>query len=116
MRELSLPWVHLGINSYSRLEDYYNIVKYGKYSGQGTLACQQFRAADGSAAFPYFLNPSEQWSEGTEYITLYPNVLPGVQRDHALAIILEPKAHNKTVEHLYIFTTRLRPQIQKTVR
>ena len=24
-----LPWVHPGLNSYSRLEDHYNIVKYG---------------------------------------------------------------------------------------
>ena len=47
-----LPWVHPGLNSYSRLEDHYNIVKYGKYSGQGTLVYQQFRAEDGSAAFP----------------------------------------------------------------
>ena len=32
-----LPWVHPGLNSYSRLEDHYNIVEYGQYSGQGTL-------------------------------------------------------------------------------
>ena len=98
-----LPWVHPGLNSYSRLDDHYNIVKYGKYSGQGTLVYQQFRAEDGSAAFPDFPNLSEQWNEGAEYITLYPNVLLGVQRDHAFAIILEPKAHNKTVEHIHFY-------------
>jgi len=26
-----------------------------------------------------------------------------VQRDHAFAIILEPKAHNKTVEHIHFY-------------
>ena len=71
--------MHPGLNSYSRLEDHYNIVKYGEYSGQGTLVYQPFRAEDGSAAFPDFSNLSEQWNEGAEYITLYPNVLLGVQ-------------------------------------
>ena len=98
-----LPCTHPGLNSYSRLEDHYNIVKYGKYSGQGKLVYQQFRAADGSAAFPDFPNLSEQWNEGAEYITLYPNVLLGVQRDHTFTIILEPKAHNKTVEHIHLY-------------
>ena len=98
-----LPWIHPGLNSYSRLEDHYNIVKYGKYSGQGTLVYRQFRDEDGSTAFPDFPNLSEQWNEGAEYITVYPNVLLGVQRDHAFAIILEPKAHNKTVEHIHFY-------------
>ena len=29
-----LPWVHPGLNSYSKLEDHENIVNYGNYSGQ----------------------------------------------------------------------------------
>jgi len=98
-----LPWVHPGLNSYSRLEDHYNIVEYGKFSGQGTLVYRQFKAEDGSAAFPDFPKLSEQWNEGAEYITVYPNVLLGVQRDHAFAIVLEPKAHNKTVEHIHLY-------------
>jgi len=98
-----LPWVHPGLNSYSRLEDHYNIVKYGQYSGQGTLVYQQFRAKDGSPSFPDFPNLSEQWNEGAEYITVYPNVLLGVQRDHAFAIVLEPRAHNKTVEYIHFY-------------
>jgi acetolactate synthase small subunit len=32
-----LPWVHPGLNSYSRLEDHYHIEVPGAYSGQGTL-------------------------------------------------------------------------------
>ncbi|HAB76197.1 MAG TPA: (2Fe-2S)-binding protein, partial [Planktomarina temperata] len=98
-----LPWVHPGLNSYSRLEDHYNIVEYGKFSGQGTLVYRQFKAEDGSAAFPDFPNLSEKWNEGAEYITVYPNVLLGVQRDHAFAIVLEPKAHDKTVEHIHLY-------------
>ena len=98
-----LPWVHPGLNSYSRLEDHYNIVEYGKYSGQGTLVYRQFQAEDGTAAFPDFPDLSEQWNEGAEYIAVYPNVLLGVQRDHSYAIVLEPRAYNKTVEHIHFY-------------
>ena len=98
-----LPWVHPGLNSYSRLEDHYNIVEYGKFSGQGTLVYRQLKAEDGSAAFPNFPKLSEQWNEGAEYITVYPNVLLGVQCDHAFTIVLEPKAYNKTVEHIHLY-------------
>lgn len=98
-----LPWVHPGLNSYSRLEDHYNIVKYGKFSGQGTLLYSQFKDKSGQAAFPDFPNLSEKWDKGAEYITVYPNVLLGVQRDHAFAIIVEPKCYNETVEHIHFY-------------
>ena len=98
-----LPWVHPGLNSYLRLEDHYNIVEYDKFSGQGTLVYQQFKAKDGFAAFSDSPNLSEQWNEGAEYITVYPNVLLGVQRDQAFAIVLEPRAHNKTIEHIHLY-------------
>ena len=78
-------------------------MEYGKYSGQGTLVYGQLRAKDGSTAFPDFPNLSARWNEGAEYITLYPNVLLGVQRDHAFATILEPKAHTKTIEHIHLY-------------
>ncbi|MFT7454384.1 MAG: choline monooxygenase [Saprospiraceae bacterium] len=34
-----------------------------------------------------------------EYITVFPNVLLGIQADHTFAIVLEPVANNHTVEH-----------------
>ncbi|MGV6839742.1 MAG: aromatic ring-hydroxylating oxygenase subunit alpha [Planktomarina sp.] len=98
-----LPWVHPGLNSYSRLEDHYNIAEYGKYSGQGTLVYSQFTQADGSAAFPDFEGLSDKWKTGAEYVALYPNVLLGAQRDHAFAIVLEPKAMDRTVEHIHLY-------------
>jgi phenylpropionate dioxygenase-like ring-hydroxylating dioxygenase large terminal subunit len=45
-----LPWVHPGLNSYSRLEDHYNIEVPGRYSGQGTLVYRQLRGADGRSS------------------------------------------------------------------
>ena len=36
-----LPWIHPGLNSYSRLEDHYHIEEPGLFSGQGTLVYRQ---------------------------------------------------------------------------
>ena len=103
-----LPWVHPGLNSYSRLEDHYNI-EAGGHSGQGTRVYRRMKAEDGSV-FPDFRNISDKWDEAAEYIALYPNVLFGVHRDHAFAIILDPVAVDRTVEHieLYYATERTR--------
>ena len=48
-----LPWVHPGLNSYSRLEDHYNIEIPGRFSGQGTLVYRPTIEADG-LKFPDF--------------------------------------------------------------
>ena len=48
-----LPWVHPGLNSYSRLEDHYHIEQPGQFSGQGTLVYRQLTGEDG-ATFPDF--------------------------------------------------------------
>lgn len=97
-----LPWVHPGLNSYSRLEDHYNIENHGRFSGQGTLVYRQLRGDNGET-FPDFAGLSDFWNEGAEYIALYPNVLLGAQRDHAFAIILEPKATDRTAEHIHLY-------------
>ncbi len=97
-----LPWVHPSLNSYSRLEDHYNIEEPGAFSGQGTLVYRQLTGSNG-ATFPDFEGLSSKWDEGAEYICLYPNVLLAAQREHAYAIILEPVAHNRTVEHVHIY-------------
>lgn len=97
-----LPWIHPGLNSYSRLEDHYNIEEYGKYSGQGTLVYRQITGKN-DVRFPDFDALSEKWDTGGEYIAVYPNVLLGAQRDHCFSIILEPVAQDKTREHIHLF-------------
>lgn len=97
-----LPWVHPGLNSYSRLEDHYNIQENGRYSGQGTLVYRQLNGEDGTV-FPDFADLSDAWDTGAEYITVFPNVLLGVHRDHTFAIVLEPKEQGKTQEHVEIY-------------
>ena len=97
-----LPWVHPGLNSYSRLEDHYNIEEKGQYSGQGTLVYRQLKDDEG-AVFPDFSDLSSKWDEAAEYIAAFPNVLFGVHRDHAFAIILVPEAHDKTTEQIHLY-------------
>ena len=97
-----LPWVHPGLNSYSRLEDHYHIEGRGHFSGQGSVVYRQLKGED-STVMPDFAGLSEQWNEGAEYVALYPNVLLGVQRDHAFAIILEAVACERTIEHVALY-------------
>ncbi|SEW29381.1 Phenylpropionate dioxygenase, large terminal subunit [Cognatiyoonia koreensis] len=97
-----LPWVHPGLNSYSRLEDHYNIAERGKYSGQGTKVYQQLKGDQGEV-FPDIPNVDDKWKEGGEYVAVYPNVLLGVQRDHTFAIVLEPVDTEETHEHIALY-------------
>lgn len=99
-----LPWVHPGLNSYSRLEDHYHIENPGAYSGQGTLVYRQL-AGDNGEVFADFEGLSDKWDTAAEYIAVYPNVLLGVHRDHSFAIVLVPEAQDRTVEHVHLYYT-----------
>jgi len=93
-----LPWVHPALNTYSRLEDHYNVLGYEGFSGQGSLA---YRLSDvAGTKLPCF----EQWPADklchAEYFSLYPNVLLGFQADHVYAIILTPQGPGATHEEL----------------
>ena len=97
-----LPWVHPGLNSYSRLEDHYHIEEPGQFSGQGTLVYRQLKD-DAGKTFPDFEDVGAKWDEQAEYIAVYPNVLLGVHRDHAFTIILEAKGTEETLEHVHLY-------------
>lgn len=97
-----LPWIHPGLNSYSRLEDHYHIEAPLAFSGQGTTVYRQIEGDDG-AVFPDFEGLSDKRYKGAEYICLYPNVLFAAQREHAYAIILEPVATGQTREHVHLY-------------
>jgi phenylpropionate dioxygenase-like ring-hydroxylating dioxygenase large terminal subunit len=97
-----LPWVHPGLNSYSRLEDHYHIEAQGRFSGQGTWVYRQLKDENGTS-FPDFDGLTENWNTAAEYITVYPNVLMGVHRDHTFAIVLVPEGPERTVEHIHLY-------------
>ena len=71
-----LPWVHPGLNSYSKLEDHYHIEAPGAFSGQGTMVYRQITNEHGET-FPDFDDVGAKWNEQAEYIAAYPNVLDG---------------------------------------
>lgn len=97
-----LPWIHPGLNAYSRLEDHYHIVNEGKYSGQGTTVYDPKLSGNGND-FENFNNLSQKWDKSAEYVALYPNVLLGIHRDHFYAIILQPLDQKTTVEQVEIY-------------
>ncbi|WGW02704.1 aromatic ring-hydroxylating oxygenase subunit alpha [Tropicibacter oceani] len=97
-----LPWVHPGLNSYSRLEDHYNIEQPGAFSGQGTLVYRQVTNENGEP-FPDFDGLSDTWNTAAEYLAIYPNVLLGAHRDHAFAIVLVPEGPERTVENIHLY-------------
>jgi phenylpropionate dioxygenase-like ring-hydroxylating dioxygenase large terminal subunit len=97
-----LPWVHPGLNSYSRLEDHYNIAEQGRFSGQGSTLYRQIKGDDG-AVFPDFPGLSGFWDKGAEYMAVYPNVLLGAQRDHCFVIILQPNGLDSTTEQIHLY-------------
>lgn len=97
-----LPFVHPGLNSYSRLEDHYHIEGPGHYSGQGSYVYNPSLDETGRT-FPNFAGISNKWDQAAEYLALYPNVLLGVHRDHVYNIIITPDAVNKTTEQIEIY-------------
>ena len=108
-----LPWIHPGLNSYSRLEDHYHIEEPDYFSGQGTLVYRQIEGDKGEK-FPDFLKLSDFWKTGAEYIALYPNVLLATQRDHCYVILLLPQGPEKTIERIelyYSFDYSTRPDL-----
>ena len=109
-----LPWVHPGLNSYSRLEDHYHIEEPGAFSGQGTHVYRQLTGEDGTK-FPDFPNLSSKWDTAGEYLTFLPNVMVGVQRDHIFVILLDPVAVDRTIEtaHIYYATPDVDPELRK---
>ena len=97
-----LPWVHPGLNSYSRIEDHYHIEELGSFAGQGTRVYRQITDEHGRQ-FPDFKGLSEFWHRGAEYISFFPNVLFAAQRDHAYVILLLPDGPARTLERVELY-------------
>ena len=97
-----LPFIHPDLNSFSRLEDHYNILDDEGYAGQGSEVYDPQIAADGRR-FPAFENLSEKWDKGAEYCAFFPNVLLGVHNDFSFAIILTPAGPERVIERIELY-------------
>ncbi|MEM7058052.1 MAG: aromatic ring-hydroxylating dioxygenase subunit alpha [Pseudomonadota bacterium] len=99
-----LPWVHPGLNSYSRLEDHYHIETEGPFSGQGVTVYNPSLSDDGRC-FPAFADQDPKWKGAAEYPMFFPNIMIGMQNDHLWGFIVEPITHELSREHVQIFYT-----------
>ena len=96
-----LPWIHPDLNRYSRLEDHYHIMIGEDFGGQGSTAYRLSMEAD--ISLPKFPEWPQDKLEHAEYVAFYPNVLLGLQTDHVYAMIIEPVAQDRSIEHLRLF-------------
>ncbi|MGK0272943.1 MAG: choline monooxygenase [Cocleimonas sp.] len=97
-----LPFIHPDLNSYSRIEDHYNIDEAEGYCGQGTMVYQRVKGDDGTV-LSEFKDLSSKWNEGAEYVTLFPNTILGIHRDHFFVMVLQPKGFETTLEHTHLY-------------
>ena len=97
-----LPWVHPGLNSYSKIEDHYHIQGLpNRFAGQGTTVYNP--RLKGKEKFPCFPNWPKAKHHIAEYVALFPNVMLGIHKDHYYAYWLEPVNHKYTIEHMEIY-------------
>ena len=93
-----LPFIHPELNTYSPLDEHYNLMVDAVASGQGTSTYDLERG--NGASLPRFPGWDPSRLKTGEYLSLYPNTLLGIQADHFFAIILMPEAPDRTRERL----------------
>ena len=97
-----MPFVHPGLNSYSKIDDHYHIQGLpNRFAGQGTFVYNP--RFDNDQEFPTFPGWSKEKIQHAEYVALFPNVMLGIHKDHYYAYWLEPISHNFTKEHMEIY-------------
>ncbi len=93
-----LPFVHPDLNTYSPLDAHYNLTVDPLASGQGTRVYDLTRGS--SKPLPLFSGWDGERLKTAEYLSLYPNVLLGIQADHFFVILLMPESVTQTRERL----------------
>jgi choline monooxygenase len=96
-----LPWVHPGLESISPLEKHgYEMI--GNHAFGATTSEYRINELEENPLPPFpGLNP-DLHNIG-EYPMQFPNVMLGLQRDHFYGIIVDPVAHDRTVERLHVY-------------
>lgn len=96
-----LPSIHPGLNSYSKMEDHYNVFVEGCGSGQASL--KYAPPAVGGKRLPEFKDIPPHLEGRAEYLTLFPNLMIGTHPEYFFAITAEPVAPDRTRERFYLF-------------
>lgn len=95
-----LPWVHPALNSYSPLDQHFNITDGDGMSGQATRVYELASVA--GTKLPLIDGWPVEKLRYAEYISLYPNTLLGLQADHFFSVIVVPRQANVSLEKLQI--------------
>ncbi|MGI9238739.1 MAG: aromatic ring-hydroxylating oxygenase subunit alpha [Woeseiaceae bacterium] len=95
-----LPWVHPSLNSYSPLDQHFNITDGEGMSGQGTRVYELASVA--GTELPLIEGWPTDKLRYAEYISLYPNTLLGLQADHFFSVIVMPRRMHESLEKLQI--------------
>ena len=96
-----LPSIHPGLNSYSPLKNHYPLMIDGCASGQGSTS-QDHAGALGGLALPC-LELGEDWHKRAEFLSVFPNIMMGVHKDHFWTVYLIPEAPDQTFERMDIY-------------
>ena len=98
-----LSFVHPDLNTYSPLDAHYNVTVDQLASGQGARVYDLARGD--SEPLPQFSEWDTERLKTAEYMSLYPNVLLGIQADHFFVILLISEVVDQTRERLQFLHT-----------
>src|SRR6202043_2236015 len=110
-----LPWVHKGLNSYSRMSDHFTFFAGSDAAGQGTTVY-----APGSLhgmSLPGQSLPAELAARA-EYPVIFPNLMTGLQSDHFYLIDVIPLTPELTRERfdIYFFGDEAMDEAHRAIR
>jgi choline monooxygenase len=110
-----LPWVHPGLNSYSRMADHYCFFAGQDAGGQGTEVYAP-GSKDG-LSLPSMELPDDTVKRG-EYPVLFPNLMTGLQSDHFFLIDVIPLTPELTRERfdIYFFGDEAMDEAHRAIR
>ena len=95
-----LPFVHPSLHSYSPLRDHYPLIIEGRACGQGS-ANQDHSSEIGTLQLPKNPALDQRWQSGkAEFLSVYPNIMIGVQADHFWTVHLLPVSPSRTLERM----------------
>ena len=95
---------HPSLNSYSRLEDHYQITEEEDgYAGQGSTAYQAAARGKRETACRPCRACRSAGTETAEYVALFPTAVFGVHADHCFVGTLMPAGTGRTIEHVDLY-------------
>ena len=98
-----LPWIHPGLNTYSRAQDHYNV--FVEPCGSGQASKRFAPAAVNGKTLPEFPDVPAHLKGRAEYLNLFPSLMIGTHPTEFIAVTVEPVAPDLTRERMYVFYT-----------